>query len=297
MDTKKLLLAVRLGETLHFGKAAEIENMAQSGLSAQIAKLESELGFRLFVRANRKVALTEAGEIFIKKARLILADMHNSIVECKALADNKRSVLKIGMFGDQAAEYTHPMFALFQRLNPDIRLVFVELQMTNQVQSLVGGAVDVVLMRIPTHDVRLEYVELFKEQRVAVVPATHELASLNVLSVADLLDKPFAIPDEGAPSDLISYWSLADVRNQPSKIAARVRTIPEVISAVAYAGAFDTFPSSLTKAYNHPGIRYIALEDASLSTLSLATLQGNRSPGIRALRYCASQTFKINFSD
>lgn len=47
MDTKKLLLAVRLGETLHFGKAAEIENMAQSGLSAQIAKLESELGFRL----------------------------------------------------------------------------------------------------------------------------------------------------------------------------------------------------------------------------------------------------------
>ncbi|HFI2151613.1 LysR substrate-binding domain-containing protein [Pseudomonas aeruginosa] len=295
MDTKKLLLAVRLGETLHFGKAAEIENMAQSGLSAQIAKLESELGFRLFVRANRKVALTEAGEIFIKKARVILADMHNSIVECKALSDNKRSVLKVGMFGDQAAEYTHPMFALFQRLNPDIRLVFIELQMTNQVQSLVGGIVDVVLMRIPTHDDRLEYVELFKEHRVAVVPATHELASLGALTVADLLDKPFAIPAEGAPSDLISYWSLADVRNEPSKVAATVKTIPEVISAVAYGGAFDTFPSSLTKAYDHPGIRYIPIEDASLSAMSLATLEGNRSPGIRALRYCAEQTFAISF--
>ncbi|WP_413704269.1 LysR substrate-binding domain-containing protein [Pseudomonas sp. Pseusp16] len=295
MDTKKLLLAVRLGETLHFGKAAEIENMAQSGLSAQIAKLESELGFRLFVRANRRVALTEAGEIFINKARTIIADMHNSIVECKALADNKRAVVKIGLFGDQAAEYTHPMFALFQRLNPDIRLVFIELQMTNQVQSLISGNVDVVLMRIPTHDERLEYVELFKEPRVAVVPATHELACLNSLTVSDLLDKPFAIPAEGAPSDLISYWSLADIRNEPSKIAATVRTIPEVISAVAYGGAFDTFPSSLTKAYDHPGIRYIPIEDASYSTMSLATLQGNRSPGIRALRYCASQTFQIDF--
>lgn len=65
MGTNKLLLAVRLGEILHFGKAAEIENMAQPGLSAQIAKLESDLDFHLFVRANRKVALTEAGKIFI----------------------------------------------------------------------------------------------------------------------------------------------------------------------------------------------------------------------------------------
>lgn len=293
MDTKKLLLAVRLAETLHFGKAAEIENMAQSGLSAQIAKLESELGFRLFVRANRRVALTEAGEIFLDKARVIIADMHHSIEACKAIADKKRAVIKVGLFSDQAAEYTHPMFSLFQRLNPDVRLVFVELQMTNQVQSLVSGNVDVVLMRIPTYDDRLEYVELFKEPRVAVVPSTHDLASSPSLTVSDLLDKPFAIPAEGAPADLISYWSFADIRNSPSEVAATVKTISEVIFAVAYAGAFDTFPSSLTKAYNHPGIRYIPIEDASYSTMSLATLEGNRSPGIRALRYCASQVFNL----
>ena len=293
MDTKKLLLAVRLAETLHFGKAAEIENMAQSGLSAQIAKLEAELGFRLFVRANRRVALTEAGEIFLDKARVIIADMHHSIEACKAIADKKRAVIKVGLFSDQAAEYTHPMFSLFQRLNPDVRLVFVELQMTNQVQSLVSGTVDVVLMRIPTYDDRLEYVELFKEPRVAVVPSTHDLASSPSLTVSDLLDKPFAIPAEGAPADLISYWSFADIRNSPSEVAATVKTISEVIFAVAYAGAFDTFPSSLTKAYNHPGIRYIPIEDASYSTMSLATLEGNRSPGIRALRYCASQVFNL----
>lgn len=293
MDTKKLLLAVRLAETLHFGKAAEIENMAQSGLSAQIAKLESELGFRLFERANRRVTLTQAGEIFLDKARVIIADMHHSIEECKALADKKRAVLKVGLFSDQAAEYTHPMFALFQRLNPDFRLVFVELQMTNQVQSLVSGNVDVVLMRIPMYDDRLEYIELFKEPRVAVVPSTHDLATAQSLKVSDLLDQPFAIPAEGAPADLISYWSFADIRNSPSKVAANVKTISEVIFAVAYGGAFDTFPSSLTKAYNHPGIRYVPIEDASYSTMSLATLEGNRSPGIRALRYCASQVFNI----
>lgn len=294
MDTKKLLLAVRLAETLHFGKAAELENMAQSGLSAQIAKLESDLGFRLFIRANRRVALTEAGERFIEKARVLIDGMQDSIAECRAIAENKRAVVRVGFFGDQAAEYTHPIFSLFQRLNPDIRLVFVELQMTNQIQSLIGGKVDVVLMRLPTYDERLEYIELFQESRVAVVPSIHEFATRQSLTVAELLDKPFAIPTEGAPHDLISYWSLADIRQEPSRVAAFVNSIPEVIAAVAYSGAFDTFPVSLSKTYYHPGIKYVPISDASSNTMTLATLNGNRSPAIMALRNCASQALGIS---
>ncbi|WP_321847149.1 LysR family transcriptional regulator, partial [Paraburkholderia bannensis] len=81
MDTRQLLLAIRLAETLHFGKAAEIENIAQSGLSAQIAKLESELGFSLFERTNRRVIVTEAGKGFIERARQLLGEMSNTIVE------------------------------------------------------------------------------------------------------------------------------------------------------------------------------------------------------------------------
>lgn len=293
MDTKKILLAVRLAETLHFGKAAELENMAQSGLSAQIAKLESDLGFRLFIRANRRVSLTEAGERFIEKSRIFIDDMYNSIAECKALSENIRAVVKIGFFGDQAAEYTHPIFALFQKLNPHIRLVFVELKMSNQVQSLIGGAVDVVLMRLPTFDERLEYIELFQEERVAVVPSTHAFAERQSLTVADLLDKPFAIPAEGAPRDLISYWSLADIRQEPSRVAAFVNSIPEALAAVAYAGAFDTFPLSMSKAHNHPGIRYVPITDASQNTMTLATVSGNRAPSVMALRSCASKALGL----
>lgn len=293
MDTKKIQLAIRLAETLHFGKAAELEDMAQSGLSAQIAKLESELGFRLFIRANRRVALTEAGERFIDHSRKMIEGMSNSIAECKALSENKRAVVRIGFFGDPAAEYTHPIFVLFQKLNPDIRLVFVELKMSNQAQSLIGGFVDVVLLRLPANDERLEYIELFEESRVAVVPAAHDFAQRESLTVADLLDKPFAIPAEGTPSALVSYWSLADIRDEPSRVAAFVNSIPEAITAVAYGGAFDTFPLSLTKAYSHPGIKYVPIIDASHNVMTLATLRGNRAPSIIALRNCASQALGL----
>lgn len=292
MDTKKLLLAIRLGETLHFGKTAEIENIAQSGLSAKISSLESELGFRLFTRTNRRVALTEAGEKFIDKARMIIGEMHNTVLECKAISDNQRSVIKIGFFGDSAPDYTHSTFLLFKKINPDIRLVFIELQMTNLVQSLVSGSADVVLMRLPVYDERFEYYDLFEEPRVAVVPATHKLALMRTLSVSDLFDKPFAIPASGAPIDMIAYWSLANERNEPSQIAATVRSVSEVISAVAYGGAFNTAPASFAKVHSHPGIKYVPLENASYNTMSLVTLQGNRSPGIRVLCKCAQQTIK-----
>lgn len=292
MDTKKLLLAIKLGETLHFGKTAELENMAQSGLSAKISALESELGFRLFTRANRRVALTEAGEKFIDKAKIIINDVHNTVLECKAISDSQRSVIKIGFFGDSAPEHTHSTFLLFRKMNPDIKLVFVELQMTNLVQSLVSGSVDVVLMRLPVYDDRFEYFDLFDEPRLAVVPVTHPLAQMKTLSVADLFDKPFAIPESGAPVDMIAYWSLADERNEPSRIATTVRSVSEVIAAVAYGGAFNTAPASFAKVHSHPGIRYIPLENASYSTMSLVTLQGNRRPGIRALCDCAVQTIR-----
>ena len=292
MDTKKLLLAIRLGETLHFGKAAEIENMAQSGLSAKISALEGELGFRLFERTNRRVALTEAGEKFIDRAKEIIGKMHNVVVECKAISDNQRSVIRIGFFGDLAPEYTHSTFLLFKKINPDIRLVFIELQMTNLVQSLVSGSTDVVLMRLPLYDERFEYYDLFDEPRVAVVPATHNLAQMKTLSVYDLFDKPFAIPASGAPADMIAYWSLAEERNGPSRIAATVRSVSEVISAVAYGGAFNTAPASFAKVHSHPGIRYVPLENASYNTMSLVTLQGNRNPGVRVLCKCAKQTIQ-----
>lgn len=294
MDTRKLLLAVRLGETLHFGKTAEIENIAQSGLSAQISKLESELGFKIFNRANRRVTLTEAGDKFINQARMILDNMDNCIVECKELAESNRKILKIGFFADQASDHTHGLFSLFKKLNPDISLVFHELQMTNQIQSLISGNIDVALIRLPAYDDRLEYVDLFEESRVAVVPYNSELAECSSLSVKDLLDKPFAIPADGAPADLIAYWSLADIRNEPSRVAARVRTIPEVLTAVAYSGAYDTFPTSLSKVCRHPGVKYIPLTDASSNTMSLTTLYGNRTPAVRALRSCAAHALGIN---
>lgn len=292
MDTRQLLLATRLAETLHFGKTAEIENIAQSGLSAQIAKLETELGFRLFERTSHRVSLTDAGQAFIDQARLMLGNMNNTILECRAIAEKNRGVLKLGFFGDAAGELTHLIFSMFRQVNPDIRMIFTELTMTNQVQALISGKVDAALVRLPIDDERLEFDVMFDEPRVAAVPASHAMADAPLLHISDLMEQPFAVAGEGAPAEWASYWSLDPERQEPSRVGALVQSIPESLAAVAYGGAFDTFPLTATRLFSHPGVRYVPLADAPRSTLALATLKGNRSPAVRSLRRCVIETLE-----
>src|ERR1039458_7747173 len=81
MELTQLRYVLAVAEKGNFTRASERLNISQPSLSQQIIKLERELGHKLFHRLGRKAVLTEAGTVFIDRARRILFEVEDATKE------------------------------------------------------------------------------------------------------------------------------------------------------------------------------------------------------------------------
>ncbi len=278
MEFRQFRYAFRVAQTKHFGRAAELEHITPSVLSVQIKRLETSLGMKLFDRTPQGVELTAAGEYFIREAQALFKSLEQLQQDSVAIARSQHVKLNIGFFGEAAGELTHLIFGSFSAAYPNVSLQFTELTMSTQFEALVSGSVDLALMRLPVDDESFTITELFEEPRYAAVSRNSELSDAEELSIADLIDHPFAIAGEGTPAAWSSYWSLDDQRGARSPVAATVHTLPESLSAIAYSDAVDTYPGSGARSFSHPGVAFVPLSDANPSVLGIVSKRENSNP-------------------
>ncbi|MET7520014.1 LysR substrate-binding domain-containing protein [Streptomyces sp. NPDC005480] len=282
VEIRQLRYVVRLAETLHFGRAAGLEHIAQSAFSGHVARLERELGVRLFERSPHRVALTPAGLAFVERAEQVLAQLSDAAVEARAYASSHQEVLRVGTFAEAAGELTPVLLSVYRELRPDVRIEFTELTMVDQLEKLVSDDIDVAIVRAPFDDDRVTLRPIFSEPRVAALPRQHALADATSISVDDLLDEPFAAAATGAPPGWSSYWTCDDRRGEQGRVATQVRSVGECLMAISCLGAVDTFPQTAARLFQHSGVTYVPVPDAAPSTVTAATRPGDRRPHVQA---------------
>ena len=96
MDIRQLKAFVAIAESGTFTAGAVRVHLTQAAISMQIRQLENETGAQLFVRAPRKVILTEAGEKLLERAYSILREHDAALEEMAALTGAHRGRLRIG---------------------------------------------------------------------------------------------------------------------------------------------------------------------------------------------------------
>ena len=69
-DTKFIDSAMELAESMHFTNAAKRLRISQSQLAKNIQDLEEALGFRIFDRDKKTVAVNDAGKAYLEQAKL-----------------------------------------------------------------------------------------------------------------------------------------------------------------------------------------------------------------------------------
>ncbi len=184
---------VAVAETNSFTRAAERCLVVQSALSHQIARLERELGARLFERTSRRVRLTPAGAAFLPAARQCLDAAERAAAEVAAAVGQVRGRLAVGLIPTVAAVDIPEALRDFRGRYPHVRISLRVGASEELIEKVEQGAIDVAFLGLPT-TARPRGVaahELARDRLVAVVAPDHPLAGAPTVDLRRLCSEVF----------------------------------------------------------------------------------------------------------
>src|SRR5688572_8006370 len=204
MDEKINLRLLRyflaVAEELHFGRAAQRLHIAQPPLSQQIRLLEQALGFPLFERTSRRVALTPAGKTMVAVARQCFADLKQGVTAARLEARGER-VLRIGYVTTAILTFLPDTVRAFRQQHPKTHLQLREVPSSLQLQALRAGNLDLAIVTHPMPDPLIRRHLLLRDPLVLVLPSNRRITHLRQKGLAELAAEPFLLfPRAQTPS-------------------------------------------------------------------------------------------------
>ncbi|MGH2549797.1 MAG: LysR family transcriptional regulator [Thermomicrobiales bacterium] len=267
IDLRQIRYFIAVAEQLNFVRAAAELQMTQPALSRQIQALEQGLNVKLLSRGTRGTALTGAGRQLLEDARPLLeASLAlERRVRAAARADTEFVV------GFMPGVPSTALVQEFIAKTPGITVDVMYVSMSDQEPYLIDGRVDISFVRLPLQSKTLRAIPLFKEPRVAVLPATNDLAGKQSIRLDELRGLPLI-------DDLAT---LPEWRGDTLPRRRTLVTIEERMEAVASGAGFIVVPAGLAKYYALEGITSILLEDIPAVTVALAYTKHRTMPEIQ----------------
>ena len=200
MELGQLRYLVALAEERHFTRAAAREHIAQPALSQQIRRLEEEVGLALVERTTRRVAVTDAGEVLVARARRILAELEAAHTELQALRGIAIGHVSVGAMHTMGPVDLSLVLAIFHSRHPAVELTVREESSEDLAEMLRVDELDLAFLsvteRIESHGLGL--LQLVNEQLVLIVAREHPLGRRRRVRMSELEDEQFISFREGA---------------------------------------------------------------------------------------------------
>lgn len=203
MDTNVLKHFIILAKTLSYTKAAEELEKSESVISRQIARLEQELGLRLFDRKGRSITLTPQGKVLADGVKDLFDRFDLILDEAKAIQNGSRGILRFGVINEQLLQTdTIDIINGFKRKYPDIFWELISTNTCEMIEHFTSGEVDFVFGALFDFDYLddVETVQSSFSDKHLVIPATHPMASRDPMSLSlnDFRDDVFLFSREQA---------------------------------------------------------------------------------------------------
>ncbi len=260
-ELKSFVAAVDCG--LNVSQAAERLHLVQSAVSQHLARLEAELGTRLFVRQGKRLAaLTPAGARVLDYARRALAIREDILTVGRDHVDEATGVLRIGTTHTQARYVLPPVIRAFRHTYPHIAL---QIHQGTPPQLADLAAADTVDFAICTEALAahpaLSTLPCYRWNRSLIAPLGHPVLERHPLSLELICEYP-----------LITYVFGFTGSSRLRSTFARMALEPDVVLSAADTDVIKTYVREGLGVGLIATVAYSARTDADLAVRDLSHL-------------------------
>jgi DNA-binding transcriptional LysR family regulator len=174
-----------LADHEHVTDTAAVLGTSQPTLSRALARVESELGARLFERTPTGVVVTPTGDLVVAAARAVTDRYDQLLAELQSALDPDTGVVRLAFLDSLATSLVPQVLRAFHQQAPRVRVLLRQEPNHEIVADLTSGAVDLAITS-PRPDGPFGWHVLQEERLVLVVPPTHRLRHRRQVSLAEI---------------------------------------------------------------------------------------------------------------
>jgi DNA-binding transcriptional LysR family regulator len=289
MEIRHLRHFVAVAEEGHITRAAERLGMQQPPLSQRIKAIETELDVQLFHRKARGVTLTEAGRVFLDRARATLAQYDSAFEATRSAARGEQGRLCVGIMPTTPFHPFVPfVIRAFRAAFPLVTLTLDECLRKEAIERLDGKQMDVAFLRAPLPEAQnLIVVPLLVEPMVVALPSDHHLArrgrGSGPVSMKDLAGETFIVyARQLGPAFYEATMSACLKAGFSPRLGQEAPRITSALSLVAVGLGISLVPACMQR-MTMDGVTYRLLKGAALpnAVLNLGSRRAEASPVVR----------------
>ena len=231
LDTHQLRVFLAAAETLNFSQAAKRLHMSQPSVTQHIRNLETHFEMQLFVRAGRKMTLTEAGVTLLPMARdLVLAAVR---------ADETMDTLKQEIHGSlwiacttTPGKYILPtIMADFLKKYPKVEASISVSNRNDAMELLNEGKAQIIVSSVFSYHPDIEFHNFLSEPLVLIVPKNHPWTRRESINLDELRKANIILRESSAGSYMVVRDGLAqkgfdinDLRSEERRVGKECRS-------------------------------------------------------------------------
>lgn len=223
---------VAVAERSSFRAAADAIHVSQPAISRRIDKLEESLGLRLFDRTTRSVELTAVGREFEPRARQLLHDLQNALLDLGVSACAEVPKVRIACVTSAVRYLLAEALIAFRRHYPGVRVLVVDGGAQDVISSVANGEVDFGFSFLGEQNGNLDYRPIFSDAYVAICHRDHELARRQRLTWRELVQSDYlSLSQENGNRRVIDRALGNQLRPQPVCEVRRISSLLGLVEA------------------------------------------------------------------